>query len=303
MNWPIYIRNFKTYLQLERGMSENSVEAYIRDIEKLYAFLEIQRLDISPEAITEQHLTDFLVYLYDLGLAANSQARILSGIKSFYEYLAVENLIKIDPTEQIKGPSLERKLPDTLNFHEIERILEGIDVSTNEGIRNRAIIEVLYGCGLRVSELVNLQLTNCYFDIGFIRVFGKGNKVRLVPIGRDAIKYTQIYLDHVRNHLTIENGHDDFVFLNRRGKQLTRVMIFMVIKEATARAGITKSVSPHTFRHSFATHLLEGGADLRAIQEMLGHESITTTEVYTHTDRSFLQETIQLYHPRNKRRG
>lgn len=301
MNWPIYIRNFKTYLQLERGMSENSIEAYIRDVEKLYAFVEIQGIEVSPEGITERHLTDFLLYLLDLGLAANSQARILSGIKAFYEYLAIENLIKTDPTEQIKSPTLERRIPDTLSFPEIEKLLAAIDVSTNEGIRNRAIVEVLYGCGMRVSELVNLQLTNCYFDIGFVRIFGKGNKVRLVPIGRDAIKYTNIYLEHVRNHLPIANGHEDFVFLNRRGKKLTRVMIFLVIKEAAAKAGITKSISPHTFRHSFATHLLEGGADLRAIQEMLGHESITTTEIYTHNDSSFLQQNLLLYHPRNKR--
>lgn len=279
-------------------MSDNSIEAYVRDAEKLSIFIEMTQPAVSPEAVSEQHVYDFLTYLNNLGLVANSQARILSGIKAFYQFLALENLIKINPIEQIEAPKIGRKLPDTLGFPEIEKMLSVIDLSTNEGTRNRAILEVLYSCGLRVSELVNLQLTNCYFDIGFVRVFGKGSKVRLVPIGRDAIKYTKLYLEHVRNQLVIEEGQEDFVFLNRRGKQLSRVMIFLMTKDIALRAGISKTISPHTFRHSFATHLIEGGADLRAVQEMLGHESITTTEVYTHLDRTFLKETLQRFHPR-----
>jgi integrase/recombinase XerD len=298
MNWPIYIKSFKNYLQLERGMSDNSVEAYVRDIEKLHNYVSRFEKIVEPEKMTEHTLRDFLHYLNDLELVANSQARILSGIKAFYQFLALENLVNIDPTEQLDAPKTNRKLPDTLSFPEIELLLDNIDVSTPEGTRNRAIVEVLYSCGLRVSELVNLQQTSCYFDIGFVRVFGKGSKVRLVPIGRDAIKYTKIYLEHVRSLGVIEDGHEDYIFLNRRGKQLSRVMIFMIIKDAAARAGITKNISPHTFRHSFATHLIEGGADLRAVQEMLGHESITTTEIYTHLDRSFLLQTLQQFHPR-----
>lgn len=279
-------------------MSENSIEAYLRDVEKLSQFASMQEHNSAPETITERDISDFLEYINQFGLTPTSQARILSGIKSFYKYLALENIIQIDPTQLIEGPKTGRKLPDTLSFPEIEQMLEMIDVSTPEGARNRAILEVLYSCGVRVSELVDLKLTNCYFDIGFIRVVGKGNKMRLVPIGRDAIKYTKIYLDSIRNHLDIKSDAEDIVFLNRRGKALTRVMIFLIIKELAERAGIHKNISPHTFRHSFATHLIEGGADLRAVQEMLGHESITTTEIYTHLDRAFLQETLKSYHPR-----
>lgn len=279
-------------------MSENSIEAYLRDVEKLSQFASMQAHTPAPETITERDISDFLEYINQFGLTPTSQARILSGIKSFYKYLALENIIQIDPTQLIEAPKTGRKLPDTLSFPEIEQMLEMIDVSTAEGTRNRAILEVLYSCGVRVSELVDLKLTNCYFDIGFIRVVGKGNKMRLVPIGRDAIKYTKIYLESIRNHLDIKPDAEDIVFLNRRGKALTRVMIFLIIKELAERAGIHKNISPHTFRHSFATHLIEGGADLRAVQEMLGHESITTTEIYTHLDRAFLQETLKSYHPR-----
>jgi integrase/recombinase XerD len=302
MNWQIYIQHFKNYLRLERAMSENSIEAYIRDVEKLCQFAEITEHNPSPEAITERDILDFLEYLGEFGISATSQARMLSGIKSFYKYLAIENLIQIDPTQLIESPKIGRKLPDTLSFPEIERMLEIIDVSTPEGTRNRAILEVLYSCGMRVSELIDLKLTNCYFDIGFVRVFGKGRKVRLIPIGRDAIKYTKIYLESIRNNQDINPESGDIVFLNRRGKQLSRVMIFLIIKDLAARAGIQKNISPHTFRHSFATHLIEGGADLRAVQEMLGHESITTTEIYTHLDRVFLQETMKSFHPREWRK-
>lgn len=298
MNWSIYIQHFKNYLRLERSMSENSIEAYLRDVEKLSQFASMIERNPTPEKIDERDIADFLEYINQFGLTATSQARILSGIKAFYRYLALENIILTDPTQLIEAPKTGRKLPDTLSFPEIEQMLEVIDVSTNEGTRNRAILEVLYSCGVRVSELVDLKLTNCYFDIGFIRVVGKGNKMRLVPIGRDAIKYTNIYLENIRNQLDIKPDAEDIVFLNRRGKPLTRVMIFLIIKDLAERAGIHKNISPHTFRHSFATHLIEGGADLRAVQEMLGHESITTTEIYTHLDRAFLQETLKSYHPR-----
>jgi len=296
--WQSYIKHFKTYLRLERSFSDNSVQAYVRDVEKLAEYLELANLNLSPKDIKEEHLTGFLKYVAELGLSAHSQARMLSGIKAFYKYLILENEIQDDPTELIGAPRLPRKLPDVLSYEDIEQIISAIDHSTPEGTRNRAIIEVLYSSGLRVSELINLQLTNCHFDIGFLRVLGKGDKVRLVPIGREAIKYTELYLEHVRKEMTVQKDSEDIVFLNRRGKQLSRVMIFLVIKDCTEKAGIHKNVSPHTFRHSFATHLIEGGASLRAVQEMLGHESITTTEIYTHLDRDYLRQVITEFHPR-----
>jgi len=296
--WQSYIKHFKNYLRLERSFSDHSVQAYVRDTEKLAEFLEIEQINVSPVDLKEEHLLAFLKYISELGLAAHSQARMLSGIKSFYKYLLLENEIKEDPTELIESPRLPRKLPDVLSYEEIELVLSAIDHSTPEGTRNRAMIEVLYSCGLRVSELTGLQLTHCYFDIGFIRVLGKGDKVRLVPIGKEAIKYTKIYLEHVRREMAVHKDSEDIVFLNRRGKQLTRVMIFLIIKDAVEKAGIDKNVSPHTFRHSFATHLIEGGASLRAVQEMLGHESITTTEIYTHMDRDYLRQVVNEFHPR-----
>ena len=296
--WQSYIKHFKNYLRLERSFSDNSVQAYIRDTEKLAEYLELAAINLSPADIKEEHLLAFLKYLSELGLSAHTQARMLSGIKAFYKYLILENEISEDPTELIEAPRLPRKLPDVLSYEEIERILLAIDHSTPEGTRNRAIIEVLYSSGLRVSELVGLQLTFCYFDIGFIRILGKGDKVRLVPIGKEAIKYTQLYLDHVRSEIEAKKESEDIVFLNRRGGQLSRVMVFLIIKDAAEKAGISKNVSPHTFRHSFATHLIEGGASLRAVQEMLGHESITTTEIYTHLDRDYLRQIITEFHPR-----
>jgi len=296
--WQSYIKHFKNYLRLERSFSDNSVQAYIRDTEKLAEYLELAAINLSPVDIKEEHLLAFLKYLSELGLSAHTQARMLSGIKAFYKYLILENEISEDPTELIEAPRLPRKLPDVLSYEEIERILLAIDHSTPEGTRNRAIIEVLYSSGLRVSELVGLQLTFCYFDIGFIRILGKGDKVRLVPIGNEAIKYTQLYLDHVRTEMEVKKESEDIVFLNRRGGQLSRVMVFLIIKDAAEKAGISKNVSPHTFRHSFATHLIEGGASLRAVQEMLGHESITTTEIYTHLDRDYLRQIITEFHPR-----
>jgi integrase/recombinase XerD len=297
--WQSYIKHFKNYLRLERSLSGNSVEAYVRDVEKLEEFLELSKVDLAPARIQEEHLSAFLKYIAELGLAAHSQARMLSGIKAFFKYLLLENEVTEDPTELLESPRLPRKLPDVLSYEEIETMLSAIDHSTPEGTRNRAIMEVLYSSGLRVSELTDLQLTNCHFDIGFLRIIGKGDKMRLVPIGREAVKYTQIYLDHVRGDIAPQKGSEDIVFLNRRGGQLSRVMIFLMIKDTAEKAGIHKNVSPHTFRHSFATHLIEGGASLRAVQEMLGHESITTTEIYTHLDRDYLRQIITEFHPRS----
>lgn len=297
--WQSYIKHFKNYLRLERSLSGNSVEAYVRDVEKLAEFLELSKTDVSPARVQEENLSAFLKYIAELGLAAHSQARMLSGIKAFFKYLLLENEISEDPTELLESPRLPRKLPDVLSYEEIETMLAAIDHSTPEGTRNRAIMEVLYSSGLRVSELTDLQLTNCHFDIGFLRIIGKGDKMRLVPIGKEAIKYTQIYLDHVRGEIAPQKGSEDILFLNRRGGQLSRVMIFLMIKDTAEKAGIHKNVSPHTFRHSFATHLIEGGASLRAVQEMLGHESITTTEIYTHLDRDYLRQIITEFHPRS----
>lgn len=297
--WQSYIKHFKNYLRLERSFSDNSVQAYIRDVEKLAEYIELAAINVSPVETKEEHLLAFLKYLSELGLTAHTQARMLSGIKAFYKYLLLENEITEDPTELIEAPRLPRKLPDVLSYDEIEQMLNTIDHSTPEGTRNRAIIEVLYSSGLRVSELIGLQLTFCYFDIGFIRILGKGDKVRLVPIGKEAIKYVELYLEHVRKEIEVKKDSEDIVFLNRRGGQLSRVMVFLIIKDVAEKAGIAKNVSPHTFRHSFATHLIEGGASLRAVQEMLGHESITTTEIYTHLDRDYLRQIITEFHPRS----
>lgn len=299
--WQSYINAFRNYLRLERSLADNSVEAYLHDAEKLYQFILLTDPALSPMQVTEKQLMNFLKYLGELGLTANSQARILSGLKSFFKYLLFEDLITHDPTQLLEAPKLGRKLPDTLSFPEIELILDAIDLSTPAGTRDRAIIEVLYSSGLRVSELLNLRLTNCFFTEGFIRVLGKGDKVRLVPIGHDAMHYTRIYVDHVRSQLPVQKGDEDTIFLNLRGKQLSRITVFTTIKKLAADVGIQKTISPHTFRHSFATHLIEGGADLRAIQQMLGHESITTTEIYTHLDRDYLQQTLREFHPRSKK--
>jgi integrase/recombinase XerD len=300
MNWDFYIRQFKNYLKLERSLSENSIGAYVHDVEKLKQFLEFSHPGISPLEVDTSRIQEFLEYLNrEIGLTPFSQARILSGLKAFYRYLLYEEIIDLDPTQLLEGPKLGRKLPDTLNFHEIESILSAIDMSTDEGMRNRAMLETLYSSGLRVTELTGLRLSHLYPDIGFIRIIGKGNKERLIPIGREALKYINIYVKEIRCHLSIKKGNEDYIFLNRRGARLSRVMIFTIIRDLTARAGIKKRVSPHTFRHSFATHLIEGGADLRAVQEMLGHESITTTEIYTHLDRDYLKQVIREFHPRS----
>lgn len=299
MNWDILIKQFKNYLQLERSLSGNSVEAYVHDVVKLRQFLEKTNASVSPQKVTQKHLQDFVEDINEMGLAAYSQARILSGVKAFFKFLMAEEEITDDPSALIDGPKLGRKLPDTLDFPEIEKILAAIDLSTPEGGRNRSMLETLYSSGLRVSELIELRINNVFFDDGFIKVLGKGNKERLIPIGSDAIKYMKIYLYEIRNHVPIQKGFENYVYLNRRGKSLTREMVFMIIKDTTRKAGIRKNVSPHTFRHSFATHLIEGGADLRAVQEMLGHASITTTEIYTHLDRDYLKEVIKSFHPRS----
>ena len=295
MTWLDHIKNFKNYLKLERGLSGNSVESYVRDAEKLFQFCGEEK---KLAHLKDEDIHNFLVFLNDLGLSATSQARILSGIKAFFEYLFIEKVIISDPTELISSPRITRKLPETLHLHEIEAMMASIDLSTTEGPRNKAIIEVMYSCGLRVSELTNLKISDCLFSEGFIRVVGKGNKMRLVPIGNEAIKFSKIYQREVRILLDIQQGHEDYLFLNRRGKALSRVMVFLIIKDLAEKAGIHKSISPHTLRHSFATHLVEGGADLRAVQEMLGHESIITTEIYTHLDRAYLQQTLKEFHPR-----
>ncbi len=299
MNWKISIKEFKNYLQLERSLAENSVEAYLHDVEKLQQYIELSGKNLLPEDVATNDLLDFLQYIGELGMSAQSQARILSGIKSFYKYLLMEDIIKNDPSHLIESPRLGRKLPDTLSIVEIDELLAAIDLSTPEGARNRAIIETLYSSGLRVSELVELKLTNVYTDIGFLRVTGKGSKERLVPVGRDALKYLNIYIEQIRCHVPVKKEYENYVFLNRRGGSLSRVMVFMIIKELAESIGLQKSISPHTFRHSFATHLIEGGADLRAVQEMLGHESITTTEIYTHLDRDYLKQVIKDFHPRS----
>lgn len=295
--WEPYKKGFKAYLQLERSLSGNSIEAYLNDIEKLTNFLQANGHLKNPSEIKLADLQRFIQWIAELGMSATSQARIISGIRTFYKYCLLEDISNIDPTTLLEAPKLKRALPDVLSFDEIENVISQIDLSTAEGTRNKAILETLYSCGLRVSEAVNLKLSQLFLDVGFIRVLGKGNKERLVPIGDSAIKYINIYKKTVRVHQPIQPGEEDIVFLNRRGKRLTRVMIFLIIKDLVKKAGIKKNISPHTFRHSFATHLVEGGADLRAVQEMLGHESITTTEIYTHLDREFLRKTLEQFHP------
>lgn len=296
--WNSYIAGFKSYLQLERSLAENTVEGYLRDVEKLAQYLtEIAETEKSLNKIELQDLQRFIQWLHELGLSAGSQSRIISGIKAFFSYLMLEDILTVDPSELLESPRQTRKLPDTLSIEEIELLIATIDRSTPEGERNVAILEVLYGSGLRVSELVNLSLEDIYWEEGFLRVIGKGDKQRIVPFSDMAAKHLKLYIEEVRVHVKADAKHEHFVFLNRRGKQLTRVMIFTIIKNLVILAGIKKKVSPHSFRHSFATHLVENGADLRAVQEMLGHESITTTEIYTHLDRTFLKEVIEMYHP------
>ncbi|MDX1936413.1 MAG: site-specific tyrosine recombinase XerD [Flavihumibacter sp.] len=295
--WDAYKKGFKAYLQLEKSLSGNSVEAYLRDVEKFTRFLQASGTMVTPEQVSLQQLQSFIAAIVQLGIAPTSQARVISGLRAFYKYCLLEQVCNTDPTILLEAPKLKRALPDVLSFEEIEQIIAQIDLSKPEGGRNKAILETMYSCGLRVSEVVNLKISNLHLEVGFIRVVGKGDKERLVPIGSSAVKYIGIYKKDIRTHITIKPGNDDILFLNRRGSQLSRVMIFLLLKDLVKAAGIKKNISPHTFRHSFATHLVEGGADLRAVQEMLGHESITTTEIYTHLDREYLRETLHKYHP------
>jgi len=300
VSWQPYIKDFKIFLQLEKSLSTNSIEAYARDIDKLLIFMELQYDSLPPTRVELHHLTSFLAWVNEMGLSARSQARIISGIKSFYKFLLLEDAIETDPTSLLETPRIGRKLPEVLNHEEVKEILAQIDLSTPAGRRNKAMLEVLYGCGLRVSELTELRLSHVYFDQEFVRVFGKGNKERLVPIGRIALKEIRNYLPDRNSLPKIERDHEDILFLNRRGRRLSRVMVFTMIKDLVSAAGIKKNISPHTFRHSFATELIDRGADLRAVQEMLGHESILTTEIYTHLDREFLRDAIIRFHPRSK---
>jgi len=295
--WEAYKKGYKAWLRLEKSLSDNSVEAYLHDVEKLTDYLQINNTLKTPSEIELKDLQQFVKWVGELGMTATSQARIISGIRGFYKFCLIEQITKTDPSTLLEAPKTSRKLPDVLTFEEMENLIAQLDQSTPEGSRNKAIMETMYSCGLRVSEVVNLKISCLYLDVGFIRVIGKGDKERLVPIGRDAVKYIKIYKEDIRVHQHIQPGFEDILFLNKRGASLSRVMIFYIIKNMALKAGITKNISPHTFRHSFATHLVEGGADLRAVQEMLGHESITTTEIYTHLDRDFLRDTLQRFHP------
>ena len=298
MQWQVNIKGFQAFLKLEKSLSTNSIVAYTLDVQQFVQFLSDKKYDLSPEEIEHAHITEFVKWLNELDRSATTQSRVISGIRAFYKYLLLENLVIKNPTELLETPSLGRKLPDVLNMDDIDSILGAIDMSSSKGQRDRTMLETLYSCGLRVSELVNLKISDLFFDTGFVRVIGKGDKQRLIPIGSVAMKFINIYKNEVRIHAKVKKGFEDFLFLNNRGRKLTTVMIFIIIKNLAIKIGLKKHVSPHTFRHSFATHLVENGADLRAVQEMLGHESITTTEIYTHLDRKYLRETIEKFHPR-----
>ncbi len=299
-SWQPYLKRFKQYLQLERSLSKNSIEAYDDDLVKLQQYTQLFIGEIEPTKLSYKQLGKFVEWLAEIGFSATTQARVISGIKTFYKFLVLEREIEQSPAQLLEGPKTPRKLPSFLSVEEIDLLLAQIDRSTPEGERNYSMLETLYSCGLRVSELVNLKITDLHLEQEYIRVTGKGNKERLVPIGKNAVKLIKTYINEIRSHSVIKAGQEDVLYLNRRGSGLSRVMVFYLIKDLAAKAGIKKVLSPHTFRHSFATHLVEGGADLRAVQEMLGHESITTTEIYTHLDRHYLRENILSYHPRNK---
>ncbi|RKR83925.1 integrase/recombinase XerD [Mucilaginibacter gracilis] len=299
MDWQRAKKGFSSYLKIEKSLSGNSVEAYLGDLEKLIQFADSKPVKLKPDTVELNHLREFIMWINELGMIPSSQARIISGIKAFYKYLLMDNQLNYDPSELLEAPRLSRKLPDTLSVVDIDKLIDAIDLSKPEGMRNKTMIEVLYGCGLRVTELVNLRISNLYLDVEFIKVLGKGDKERLIPIGSQGVKFLKLWLNEVRTHNTIQSGEEDIVFLNRRGKRLSRVYVFLMIKELAEKTGLKKSISPHTFRHSFATHLIEGGADLRAVQEMLGHESITTTEIYTHLDKEYLKGVIIEHHPRS----
>jgi integrase/recombinase XerD len=297
INYPV-ANSFKNYLILERGLSKNSVEAYLNDLRKLFEYYDTLGKAFVPASTTNHELFSFVSWMAELGMLPNTQSRVISGIKSFFGFLMLEDMIALDPSADLESPRMDRKLPDVINLTEINALANAIDASKPEGMRNKAIIEVLYGCGLRVTELVTLRISDLNMEHEYIRVTGKGNKERIIPIGETAIKYLEIYLNEVRVHQNIKKGNEDYIFLNRLGTRLSRISVFTFIKGLAAQTGLQKSISPHTFRHSFATHLIEGGADLRAVQEMLGHSSITTTEIYTHLDRDYLKGIITSYHPR-----
>jgi integrase/recombinase XerD len=298
MSWTIALRGFKTYLRLEKSLSIHSIEAYERDVQKLQRYAEQREPPLSPHSLQAQHVRDFIQGIHELGLAASSQSRIISGLRAFFSYLILEKEIQVDPMEFIEMPRIGRKLPDVLSVEEMDALLASIDLSRPDGHRNRAMLETLYSCGLRVSELIDLRLSSLYDRDGFVRVIGKGNKERVVPIGDTALQWIQHYKEHTRNHQSIGKGQEDFLFLNQKGFKPSRIMVFQLVKMLMEKSGIQKKISPHTFRHSFATHLVEAGADLRAVQEMLGHSSITTTEIYTHLDRHRLKDEILQFHPR-----
>ena len=298
MNKQSYLKGFKEYLKLERALSGYSIDAYLNDVDKLLQYYASIGQELNIKNVTLAELSKFITWLNEIGMQASSQARVISGIKAFFTYLMQEEIIFEDPTALLESPKLSRKLPDTLNIHEIDRLIDAIDASKPEGMRNKAIIEVLYGCGLRVTELIGLRISDLNAAQEYIKVVGKGNKERIIPIGETALKYIDMYLSQIRVHLSIKKGNEDYIFLNRLGTRLSRIMIFKMIKSLADTIGLDKSISPHTFRHSFATHLIEGGADLRAVQEMLGHSSITTTELYTHMDRDYLKGVITHFHPR-----
>ena len=294
-----YLKSFKDYLKLERSLSGNSIGAYLTDIDKLFQYFESINKPTNLKDVTSSDLKLFITWINELGMLPSTQARVISGLKSFFSFLLLEQIITIDPTALLESPRLSRKLPDTLNIIEINQLIDAIDASKPDGMRNKAILEVLYGCGLRVTELISLRISNIHYDSEYIKVIGKGNKERIVPIGANALKFIKIYIEESRVHISIKKGFEDFIFLNRGGTGLSRISVFTMIKTLALKAGIKKSISPHTFRHSFATHLIEGGADLRAVQEMLGHSSITTTEIYTHLDRDYLKGIITEFHPRS----
>ncbi|OIP03838.1 MAG: site-specific tyrosine recombinase XerD [Bacteroidetes bacterium CG2_30_32_10] len=298
MLWQSYIQGFHSYLKLEKSLSDNSIEAYLHDVDKLVQFLEFTKSEVQPSEIDLHHLQNFIKWVNELGVNPRTQSRIISGIKAFYKYLLMEDIVKTNPSELLESPRISRKLPDVLSVEEINQLIDAIDLSKPEGQRNKAMLETIYSSGLRVSELINLKISNIFEDVGFLKIIGKGDKERLVPIGSIALKQIKLYKDNCRVHISIKKGCEDYIFLNKRGNKLSRVMIFIIIKELAAKIGLKKKISPHTFRHSFATHLIEGGADLRAVQEMLGHESITTTEIYTHLNREFIRQNIIDYHPR-----
>ena len=296
-NWQVIKKEFEQFLKFERGFSVNSIDAYLNDVSKFQIYCEDNQLELN--IVTRKNIQDFLAWLQEFNISPFTQSRLISGLKTFFSFLMIEHELINNPTDLLQAPRLARKLPSVLSIHEIDQLIAAIDLSSPEGERNKTIIEILYGCGLRVSELVTLKISNLFLDVEFIKVEGKGSKERLIPIGQQAIKHLRIYLETVRPHIKVKAGNEDIVFLNRRGTALSRVMIFLIIKELAQKIGLQKTISPHTFRHSFASHLVEGGADLRAVQDMLGHESITTTEIYTHIDTDYLHAIITQYHPRS----